>query len=192
MSQRAEKYCADIPEKGGIDLNKRDAEGNTPLYYACLKGYRDIVILLLDNGADAAVANNRSESPLHAAARSGNKEIISRLVEKEIDLNTTDNEGRTPLLCLLDNKRTDAALFLVDKGADTDIADSTGHKAIDYATAHGLREVVARLSVEKAATSSAIHRSIKPCITGRAKLCAHCSLLQEKCLTPRMTMGKRP
>lgn len=104
-------------KKGGIDLNKRDAEGNTPLYYACLKGYRDIVILLLDNGADAAVANNRSESPLHAAARSGNKEIISRLVEKEIDLNTTDNEGRTPLLCLLDNKRTDAALFLVDQGS---------------------------------------------------------------------------
>lgn len=137
-------------KKGGIDLNKRDAEGNTPLYYACLKGYRDIVILLLDNGADAAVTNNRSESPLHAAARSGNKEIISRLlVEKEIDLNTTDNEGRTPLLCLLDNKRTDAALFLVDKGADTDIADSTGHKAIDYATAHGLREVVSRLSIEK-------------------------------------------
>ena len=28
-------------KKGGIDVNKRDAEGNTPLYYACLKGYRD-------------------------------------------------------------------------------------------------------------------------------------------------------
>ncbi len=30
-------------KKGGIDVNKRDAEGNTPLYYACLKGLRDIV-----------------------------------------------------------------------------------------------------------------------------------------------------
>ena len=29
-------------KKGGIDVNKRDAEGNTPLYYACQKGYRDI------------------------------------------------------------------------------------------------------------------------------------------------------
>ena len=26
-------------KKGGIDVNKRDAEGNTPLYYACLKGF---------------------------------------------------------------------------------------------------------------------------------------------------------
>ena len=80
-------------KKGGIDINKRDAEGNTPLYHACLKGYRDIVVLLLDNGADSSIANNHSESPLHAAARSGNKEIIARLVEKGIDLNATDNEG---------------------------------------------------------------------------------------------------
>ena len=67
-------------KKGGIDVNKRDAEGNTPLYYACLKGYRDLVLLLLDSGADVSVTNNRSETPLHAAARSGNKEIIGKLV----------------------------------------------------------------------------------------------------------------
>ena len=66
-------------KKGGIDVNKRDAEGNTPLHYACLKGYRDIVNLLLDNDADVSIANNLSETPLHAASRSGNKEIIGRL-----------------------------------------------------------------------------------------------------------------
>ena len=89
-------------KKGGIDVNKRDAEGNTPLYYACQKGYRDIVSLLLDNEA----------------------------------------------IRLLDNRRTDAALFLIEQGADTEIADNTGHKAIDYATAHGLRDVLERLSAE--------------------------------------------
>lgn len=61
-------------------------------------------------------------------------------------MNATDNEGRTPLLCVLDNKRTDAALFLIENGADPEVSDATGHKAIDYATAHGLREVVAKLS----------------------------------------------
>ena len=54
-------------KKGGIDINKRDQEGNTALYYACQKGYRDIVSLLLDNDADASCVNNRSESPLHGA-----------------------------------------------------------------------------------------------------------------------------
>ena len=100
-------------KKGGIDINKRDQEGNTALYYACQKGYRDIVALLLDNDADASCINNRSESPLHAAARSGNKEILGKLLQKGADINVTDNEGQTPLICLLDNKRTDAALFLM-------------------------------------------------------------------------------
>ena len=38
-------------KKGGIDFNKRDAQGCTPLFYACIKGARDIVKLLLDGGA---------------------------------------------------------------------------------------------------------------------------------------------
>ena len=69
-------------------------------------------------------------------------------------MNATDAAGRTPLLCLLENRRTDAALFLIGKGADTEIADSDGHKAIDYATAHGLREVVSRLSVDSSSDVS--------------------------------------
>ena len=47
---------------------------------------------------------------------------------------------------LVENRRTDAALWLIDSGADTEATDQTGHRALDYATAHGLTEVVARLS----------------------------------------------
>ena len=94
-------------KKGGIDVNKRDAEGNTPLHYACLKGYRDIVNLLLDSEADATIANNLSETPLHAASRSGNKEIIGKLLQYGADIDATDSDGRTPLIRLLDNRRTD-------------------------------------------------------------------------------------
>ena len=56
-------------KRGGIDVNKRDAEGNTPLHYACQKGFRDIAVLLLDNGATPTVVNNRP-SPL---GRSGSR-----------------------------------------------------------------------------------------------------------------------
>ena len=39
-------------ERGGIDPNRRDAEGNTALHYACREGYRDLAVLLLEKGAE--------------------------------------------------------------------------------------------------------------------------------------------
>ena len=39
-------------KRGGVQLDKRDAQGATPLHYASAKGARDIVKLLLDAGAD--------------------------------------------------------------------------------------------------------------------------------------------
>ena len=47
-------------KKGGIDVNKRDESGNTPIIYACMKNSRDVVKMLLENGADAELANQRS------------------------------------------------------------------------------------------------------------------------------------
>lgn len=87
-------------KKGGINLNKRDALGNTPLYYTSLKGAKDIVTLLLREGADPSLANNNSETPLHCAARNGNKEIMLQLKEYGADINATDKNGESPLFML--------------------------------------------------------------------------------------------
>ena len=133
-------------ERGGIDLNRRDAEGNTALHYVCREGYRDLAVLLLDKGADASLVNNRGETPLHAAARKGNREILARLLDAGADPDASDREGCTSLMRLIENRHTDAALWLIDRGADTEATDQTGHRALDYATAHGLTEVVVRLS----------------------------------------------
>ena len=92
-------------ERGGIELNRRDAEGNTALHYVCRLGFRDLAALLLDRGADPSQANNRSETPLHTAARSGNREIIARLVEAGADPDASDREGCTPLMRLVENAR---------------------------------------------------------------------------------------
>ena len=142
-------------ERGDIDLNRRDAEGNTALHYVCREGYRDLVVLLLEKGADASSANNRGETPLHAAARKGNREILAKLIDAGADPDAADNEGCTPLMRLVENRRTDAALWLIDRGADTEATDQTGHRALDYATAHGLTEVVARLTQNDAADGMA-------------------------------------
>jgi ankyrin repeat protein len=82
-------------KKGGIDFNKRDTLGNTPLFYAVARGARDIAKILLDKGADPSLANNESLTPLHAVSKSGNKEIMKLLIDAGADLNVTDKSGKS-------------------------------------------------------------------------------------------------
>lgn len=141
-------------KKGGVDVNKRDETGNTPLIYACLKSARDLVKLLLDNGADAGLGNQRGRMPLHFAAESGNYQIIEMLAQAGADVNCTDNDGVTPLMVLAQKGKTDAALKLIKHpDIDISIADNNNRKAIDYATANGLRELVQALSAEETANT---------------------------------------
>ena len=109
-------------KKGGINYDKRDAMGCTPLYYACMKGARDIVKLLIDAGADVSLANNQSLTPLHSMARSGNKDIIKLLLDAGADINATDKEGRTPLLYTVHENKTEVSRYLLSLGADKSIS----------------------------------------------------------------------
>jgi ankyrin repeat protein len=53
-----------------------DNEGRTVLHLAVLYGYRRIVQLLLDNGADVGIADRQNMTPLFAAAVSGATPIV--------------------------------------------------------------------------------------------------------------------
>lgn len=134
-------------KRGGVDVNKRDESGNTPLIYACMKNARDLVKMLLDNGADVNLGNQQDCMPIHFAAETGSPEIIELLTGAGADVNCTDRNGRTPLMVMARHGRTDAALkFIQNHDVDTKIKDSDNHMAIDYATSSGLRELVKALS----------------------------------------------
>lgn len=134
-------------KRGGIDVNKRDESGNTPLIYVCMKNARDLVKLLLDSGADAGLGNNQDRMPLHFAAETGNSEIIALLTDAGADINCTDRNGVTPLMVMAQHGKTDAALkFMQNPAIDITIKDNDNCMAIDYATSLGLRELVKALS----------------------------------------------
>lgn len=142
-------------KRGGVDVNKRDESGNTPLIYACMKSARDLVKLLLDSGADANLANQRDQMPLHFAAETGSSEIIALLTGAGADVNGTDVNGVTPLMVMAQRGRTDAALkFLQNPDIDITLKDNDNRMAIDYATSSGLRELVKALSQEEPHTDA--------------------------------------
>jgi ankyrin repeat protein len=53
--------------EAGAPINYRDRQGNTALHISALFGHREIVHLLLQNGADKTIKNNYGETPDEAA-----------------------------------------------------------------------------------------------------------------------------
>ena len=80
-----DEYSEDSP----LDMNVRDANGCTPLYYACYYGYDEIVTLLLKFGQehekckpfDVSVTTSQKCTPLHAAVQKNHLSTLEILLD---------------------------------------------------------------------------------------------------------------
>ena len=84
----------------GIDPNKdASSDGAYPLHLASLKGNKEIVQILLDNGAkiDLRATNKDKATPLAWAAFFGQKDVVSLLIEAGAPINAIDANQYTPL-----------------------------------------------------------------------------------------------
>lgn len=53
--------------KSGANVNAKHSGGGTALHWAATSGHKDVVKLLLDNGADVNALNSYGETPLERA-----------------------------------------------------------------------------------------------------------------------------
>ena len=87
----------------GADVNARHPAKyqDTPLHWAAAKGHTEVVRVLLKNGADPKLKNERSETPAYRAAQAGQKQtfdIIEEWSQKGIAISGTDktHSARVP------------------------------------------------------------------------------------------------
>lgn len=98
---RNDKKCVEIAKillEGGaqIDANNNDY-GSTALFWATQSGHKQLVQLLLEKKANAAISGKSGSSPLHVAAMTGKKEIVEILLKFKAPINARDRSGLTPL-----------------------------------------------------------------------------------------------
>jgi len=84
--------------KAGSEVNGiEDNFLKTALHRAVISGHKDVVELLVVEGADIEAGDLAANTSLHYAAEKGHKEIAELLIAKGADVNAKDKRGRTPL-----------------------------------------------------------------------------------------------
>eukprot|EP00755_Sulcionema_specki_P039710 Sspe_Gene.113302::Locus_97354_Transcript_2_2_Confidence_0.400_Length_2682::g.113302::m.113302 len=77
-------------------VNTRDTAGNTPLMAAAKVGSREMVLSLLDAGANARIRNGEGYTPLMFACERGD-EVVARVLLPRSEVDATSSTGMTAL-----------------------------------------------------------------------------------------------
>lgn len=104
----------------GAQLEARTRLGDhRPLHVAAKEGHGEVVVLLLNAGADVSPLTTTGAAPLHFAAASGDLLSVSALLDHGAPVDVHEPEwGQTPLSFAAARGRTEAVEALLAAGAD--------------------------------------------------------------------------
>jgi hypothetical protein len=133
---------------GDVDVKERN--GHTPLYWACWSGQLAVFEYLLSMGADVMVLSSRHETMLHAACNSKNPAIVKALLDMGLDVNAPSVYLETPLHRASAFAGMDVVRLLVEHGADVNSKSTKGETPLHSASYRGDIAMV-RFLVERGA-----------------------------------------
>lgn len=119
-------------------VDARNAQEETPLMLACLKGHQEMVKLLLARDADV---NKTGWTPLHYAATGGHTQIMQWLLDEHAYIDAESPNGTTPLMMAAQYGSAAAVQLLLDAGADANVRNQLKLSAIDFAHRSGRTDV---------------------------------------------------
>ncbi|GAB2504056.1 ankyrin repeat domain-containing protein [Lysobacter humi (ex Lee et al. 2017)] len=133
-------------------VDAKDPQGRSALHAAAFAGHVEIVLALLDAGADPTLADAQGRTPLMEAARGGHLEVVDELLRHLPDGGAAqamrvDATGRSLLALACEAEGATPALIerLLALGVDPTLADRDGKRAVDRAAEAGRWSLVAAL-----------------------------------------------
>ena len=126
-SLKAAQVLAAAPK---TKVNALNAQGESVLMIAALKGHADIAASLIKRDADI---NKTGWAPLHYAATGGHLPILSLLLDNHAYIDAESPNGSTPLMMAAMYGTPEAVKLLLEAGADPLLKNQQGLTAADFA-----------------------------------------------------------
>ncbi|KAL7137635.1 hypothetical protein ABFS83_10G106800 [Erythranthe nasuta] len=105
-----------------VNLEAKNAKGETALHVAAKNGSNEAAKILLESGANVDARTNKSMTPLHLAVsyaqKSGQNSIVKTLLEYKADCLAKDSKGMTPLKYLRAGLKNEVLMKLVGQNID--------------------------------------------------------------------------
>lgn len=141
-----------------VDVNRRTADGRTPLMIAASLGHVLLATLLLEAGADVmAIEPNMGASALHKAAQAGSCGVIKLLLDHGAFIDQQSPVlGNTPLIDAVLHERLDAVRLLLQRGARTCIGNHWQQTAIVLARRAGTNDLAGLIEARDAADAACV------------------------------------
>lgn len=115
----------------GVDVDTVDAETDTTaLMEAVDNGNHEMVLALLDAGADPNRKNKYGRTTLMATSEQTTPEIIWTLISAGAKVNAKDDYGNTPLMIAVDADNVPVVQALIEVKAKVDAKDEKGMTAL--------------------------------------------------------------
>ncbi|KAL7303535.1 hypothetical protein TKK_0003698 [Trichogramma kaykai] len=151
-------YCGDVI-KNFLDYGQfpnciEQKTGDSPLHLVLKDKNRDMVELLLKNGADPNLVNKNGWNALHIICRGDcdDTALMKMIFElggskcHPVQVNAQDNLGNTPLNLALLNDKKNLAKLLLKNGANPTLTNHEGLNSLDIVCReYGSADLVARL-----------------------------------------------
>jgi ankyrin repeat protein len=111
-----------------IDLNVRNALGESPLMYVAIKGDAARAKALIAKGAEV---NQPGWTALHYAATAGADDVVRLLIENYAYIDAESPDKTTPLMMAVRYDKVSTVNLLLDEGADGYAKNAAGKNAVD-------------------------------------------------------------
>lgn len=145
LSVAIEEYSVKKVEKlldQGFDINRKDADGLTPLHQALQMSTPDIALSILQYGADIEAETVDGWRPIHSAARRGSEDLVRLCLEYNADSLARTGDGQTALHKVCESTNLNAARLLLENEVDIEAADKWGYRPLHTAATTGRQDTV--------------------------------------------------